>query len=91
MTACQTNNCNQGRKPCPTPLACGLMTQEGGTSVHFEPAVREIRRLEPNFRTDFGIEHTPVLRWYHRVPTVKTFICVGALIGFVLGAVRHFS
>lgn len=46
--------------------------------------------MESNFKPDFGITHTPAPRWYHRVPTIKTFVCVGAVIGFVIGAYRQF-
>lgn len=33
MNACRTHRCNQGRLPCPTRKACGLVTSHGGAEV----------------------------------------------------------
>ena len=51
MTHCKTDRCAQGVKACPTPINCGLMTQNGGEFVDTRCNT---------FRPDFGIEHIRV-------------------------------
>lgn len=41
----------------------------------------------PQFQPDYGIEHTTAQPWYHRVPPLKYFICIGAIVGLVYGLV----
>ena len=86
MTTCTTNRCKQGRVPCPTPLSCGLMTQEGGISVHFEPPVREIRRFPKQYEPDYEIEHTKVS---YRPTPLAYCLAIFAVVMFVISVFRH--
>lgn len=72
-----------------------MNTSNGGRFV--DTRTHEAPRLPPTFRPDFGIEHQPVRRWYHRAPLISTFvgICGWAIVAiwvflFVWRAVRNF-
>ncbi len=46
MTACTTDRCKEGRKPCPTPLKCGRVCGSMGAETDVDHKVAHGRRTD---------------------------------------------